>query len=78
MTLPRHNMPPMFNDTDKFDRTNWPTWSNNILSIAALKGITGYFNGTIKKNPKPTSTPPPETPWNSLNPSDSEWEARNA
>ena len=37
----------MFDDTDKFDGTNWPTWSNNILSISALKGVTGYLNGFV-------------------------------
>jgi len=68
----------MFNDADKFDSTNWPTWSTNIMSIAALKSITGYLDGTTKKPPKTASSPPPETPWNSPNPSEDKWEARNA
>jgi len=68
----------MFNDTDKFDGTNWPTWSNNILSITTLKGTTGYLDDTIAKPPKSTSSPPPETPWNSPNLSEVKWEARNA
>jgi len=71
-------MPSMFTDTDKFDGVNWPTWSNNILSIAALKGATGYLDGTIIKPPKSTSTPSSEMSWNSPNPSDNEWEIRNA
>ena len=33
MTSSEQNMPLMFNDTDKFDGINWPTWSNNILLI---------------------------------------------
>jgi len=58
-------------------------WSNNILSISALKEVTGYLNGTIKE-PKPTSSPTmttspqTESPWNSSTPSANEWEARNA
>ena len=43
----------MFNDTDKFDGINWLTWSNNILSIAKLKKITGYLDSMIAK---PTTT----------------------
>jgi len=68
----------MFNDTDKFDGTNWPTWSNNILSIALLKGITGYLDSTTTKPAITTSIPTTETPWNSPNPSGDEWDARNA
>jgi len=75
-------MPPMLSDTDKFDGTNWPTWSNHILSIAALKGVVGYLDGTIKDpmitTSTPTTSPQPETPWNSLLPTIDEWEARNA
>jgi len=52
MTSSGLNIPPMFNDTDKFNGTNWPTWSNNILSITALKGTTGYLDGTIAKYKK--------------------------
>jgi len=77
MTSARHNMPPMFNNADKFNGTNWPTWSTNIISIAALKGITGYLDNTTKKPPKTTLSPPPETSWNSSNPLEDEWKARN-
>jgi len=78
MTSSGANIPPMFNDTDKFDRTNWPTWSNNILSITALKGVSGYLDDTINKPTKFPTEQLPETPWNSLNPSKDEWKTRNA
>ena len=78
MTSSGLNMPPMFNDTDKFHGTNWPTWSNNILSIALLKGITGYLDGTTTKPAITTSMPTTETSWNSPNPSGDEWDTRNA
>ena len=71
-------MPPMFNNTDKFDGMNWPTWSNNILSITALRGVSGYLDGTITKPTKTPTKTPPETSWNSLNPSKDKWEIRNA
>jgi len=78
MTLSGLNIPPMFNNTNKFDGTNWSTWSNNILSIVSLKGITGYLDGTITKSTITTSMPTTETLWNSSNPSGDEWDARNA
>jgi len=75
----------MFGDTDKFDGSNWPTWSNNTLSICTLKGVVGYLDGTVKDPKLNTTTsqqgtisPQPETPWNSLNSTTDEWEIRNA
>ena len=71
-------MLPMFNDTDKFDGTNWLTWSNNILSITSLKGITGYLDSMTTKPAITTSMPTTKTSWNSLNPSGDKWDTRNA
>ena len=85
MTSSRTSMLPMFGDTDKFDGSNWPTWSNNISSICTLKGVVGYLDSTVKDPKLNTTTsqqgtisPQPETPWNSLNPTTDKWEIRNA
>jgi len=87
MALSGTSMPPMFNNTDKFDSSNWPTWSNNILSISTLKGVIGYLDGTVKDPRLTTSTTTiphqphiaqPKTLWNSPNPTGDEWEIRNA
>jgi len=77
MTSSRANILPIFNDTDKFDETNWSTWSNNILSITVLKGVSGYLNDTINKPTKSLTKQLPKTPWNSLNLSKDKWETRN-
>jgi len=92
---------PMFPDNEKFDRTNWITWSENILIAARMRGAYGYLTGTIKKPPsasststittkptttlteKETTTPTPvlatstpiETRWQSLIPSEDEWDS---
>ena len=71
-------MLPMFNNTDKFDSTNWSTQSNNILSIVSLKEITGYLNSMTTKPIITTSMLTTETPWNFPNPSRDEQDARNA
>jgi len=47
--------PPIFSDIDKFNSTNWPTWSNIILITTQLKKAQGYLDGTIK-NPKLNTT----------------------
>ena len=82
-------MPTIFTDSKKFDRTNWPTWSDNIRTVAKLKGSIGYLDGTIK-DPTPNTTttttttqtisasPLLETPWNSPNPSPDEWISQDA
>ena len=39
----------MFPDNEKFDGTNWITWSKNILIAAHMREAYGYLTGTIKK-----------------------------
>jgi len=41
--------PPIFPVNEKFDGTNWITWSENILIAAHMRGVYGYLTGTIKK-----------------------------
>jgi len=47
---------PMFPDNEKFDGTNWITWSKSILIAACIRGAYGYLTGTIKKPPSASST----------------------
>jgi len=46
--------PPIFPDNDKFDRTNWITWRENVTIAVHMRGAYGYLVGTINQ-PIPTS-----------------------
>jgi len=54
------NPPPVYADEDKFDGTNWVTWSKHINIAVQLKGASGYLNGTIS-NPTAQNTIPKTT-----------------
>ena len=77
---------PMFPDSEKFNGSNFPTWSQKIRLAVVTKGAKGYLDGTIPKPPEPSndgespaSKPLPDEPtmWTSRNPSFDEWEMRD-
>ena len=77
------HMPLQLSDSDKLDGLNWIWWSNNIRTMAQMRGVHGYLDRTIMRPSTPTTeskegTPIVETPWNSKKPTVDEWETRDA
>ncbi|KAF8957685.1 hypothetical protein BDZ97DRAFT_1625464, partial [Flammula alnicola] len=88
------HIPPILPDGQKFDGTNWHSWSRWILTTAKICSVEKYLTGVI---PKPTEPSPvvvaatPTTPattiapdapeptlWYSDNPLLDEWTVRDA
>ena len=77
---------PVFSNIDKFNGSNFPTWSQKIRLAVVMKGAKGYLDRTIPKPPDPSidKTSPtnvllPDKPtmWTSRSPSLDEWEMRD-
>lgn len=53
--------PPQLTDEDKFNGTNYTTWSKTIMMSARVRGARGYLEGTIPKPSPPTTNTPEQT-----------------
>jgi len=67
-------IPLQLNESDKFNGSNWIRWSNTIRTMAQMRGVCGYLDGTITRPSIPTTEPMEkttvaETSWNFKNPS---------
>ena len=77
---------PIFPETEKFNGSNFPTWSQKIRLAVVTKGAKGYLDGSIPKPPESsndksslTDIPLPAEPtlWTCRTPSLKEWEMRD-
>src|SRR5277367_4319771 len=72
---------------EKFDGSNWTEWKETIIAAVKSRSVMGYLEGSIVRPPTPsessdpTNVPLPMTPtvyWGLKNPTQDEWEQRNA
>ncbi|TFK34144.1 hypothetical protein BDQ12DRAFT_571551, partial [Crucibulum laeve] len=65
-------------ESEKYDGSNWMEFKTTILSAARAHGLLPYLLGTLTR-PSDTILPRPSTGWwGSLNPSQEEWDQRDA
>ncbi|KAJ6464938.1 hypothetical protein C8R45DRAFT_783774, partial [Mycena sanguinolenta] len=77
---------PILPDAEKFDGTKWLTWKPKMTAQSTLRGLYGYYDGSIPCPAAPvaagtaalTALPPDPTPIFSRNPSFEEWAHRDS